>query len=89
MLLRIKSLINSDNNVAYIMAAIFFISILTRFLLLDIRAIHHDESLHGYYSWAFARGNGFVHNPLMDSYDLLFALSLFVICLSLGIIYSV
>jgi len=77
MLLRIKSLINSDNNVAYIMAAIFFISILTRFLLLDIRAIHHDESLHGYYSWAFARGNGFVHNPLMHG-PMIFHLNAFL-----------
>ena len=29
------------------------------------RAVHHDESLHSFYSWKLANGNGFTHDPLM------------------------
>ncbi|MDQ3043904.1 MAG: TIGR03663 family protein [Chloroflexota bacterium] len=39
---------------------------LTRFWDLGRRALHHDESLHAYYSWAFMTGvDPYVHNPLM------------------------
>src|SRR5688572_9946184 len=31
---------------------------LTRFWDLGSRALHHDESLHAYYSWLFATGEG-------------------------------
>ncbi len=36
-----------------------------RMVDLDVRAMHHDESLHGYFAWLFANGGGYVHNPLM------------------------
>ena len=29
------------------------------------RAVHHDESLHSFYSWQLANGHGFSHDPLM------------------------
>ena len=29
------------------------------------RAVHHDESLHSFYSWQLAEGQGFRHDPLM------------------------
>jgi len=29
------------------------------------RAVHHDESLHGYFSWQLLNGTGYVHDPLM------------------------
>ena len=32
---------------------------------LGSRAIHHDESLHSFYSWQLSDGMGFVHNPMM------------------------
>ncbi|MXY46061.1 MAG: TIGR03663 family protein, partial [Chloroflexi bacterium] len=32
---------------------------------LGFRAVHHDESLHSYYSWQLAQGSGFRHDPLM------------------------
>ena len=39
---------------------------LTRFWDLGYRALHHDESLHAYYSWVFAEGTQpYVHHPLM------------------------
>jgi uncharacterized protein (TIGR03663 family) len=40
--------------------------IVTRFWNLGYRALHHDESLHAYYSWVFSTGEQpYVHNPLM------------------------
>ena len=32
---------------------------------LGSRALHHDESLHAYFSWELAEGRTFVHNPMM------------------------
>lgn len=38
----------------------------SRFWDLGYRALHHDESLHAYYSWGFSTGDiPYVHNPLM------------------------
>ena len=36
-----------------------------RFWDLGQRAVHHDESLHSFYSWQLANGQGFKHDPLM------------------------
>ena len=38
---------------------------ITRFWDLGSRALHHDESLHAYFSWLLATGQGYVHDPLM------------------------
>lgn len=38
---------------------------LTRFWDLGSRALHHDESLHAYFSWLLATGQNYVHDPLM------------------------
>ena len=45
--------------------AIVFVAAILRFWDLGTRAVHHDESLHGYYSWFMAEGGGFIHNPLL------------------------
>lgn len=38
----------------------------SRFWDLGYRALHHDESLHAYYSWVFSNGSQpYVHHPLM------------------------
>ena len=37
----------------------------TRFWNLGEKALHHDESLHAYYSWVYSIGNGYRHDPLM------------------------
>lgn len=44
---------------------IFVIAALTRFWDLGSRALHHDETLHTYYSWLFATGFGYQHHPIM------------------------
>lgn len=44
---------------------IFVIAVLARFWDLGSRALHHDETLHTYYSWVFATGYGYQHHPIM------------------------
>lgn len=46
-------------------AAIVFMALGMRLWDLGPRALHHDESLHAYFSWEFYSGKGFVHNPMM------------------------
>ena len=46
-------------------ALIFVAACLTRFWDLGSRALHHDESLHAYFSWQLATGQGYAHDPLM------------------------
>ena len=36
-----------------------------RFWDLGVRAFHHDESLHAFYSWNLYVGEGYIHNPMM------------------------
>ncbi|MGH2614687.1 MAG: flippase activity-associated protein Agl23 [Thermomicrobiales bacterium] len=40
-------------------------ALLTRFWDLGSRALHHDESLHAYFSWLLATGQNYAHDPLM------------------------
>lgn len=46
-------------------AVIAVLAALTRLWDLSSRALHHDESLHAYFSWLYATGSGYVHDPLM------------------------
>jgi hypothetical protein len=46
-------------------AAIIVAAALSRFWDLGSRALHHDESLHAYFSWLLATGQNYVHDPLM------------------------
>lgn len=41
------------------------VALFSRLWMLGARVMSHDESLHVYYSWLLATGNGFVHNPMM------------------------
>lgn len=50
---------------AAILVAIVVVAAVLRFWDLGTRAVHHDESLHGFYSWFMAEGGGFIHNPLL------------------------
>ncbi|MGE3797470.1 MAG: flippase activity-associated protein Agl23, partial [Thermomicrobiales bacterium] len=40
-------------------------AMVSRFWDLGSKTLHHDESLHTYYSWELATGRGYVHDPLM------------------------
>jgi predicted membrane-bound mannosyltransferase/DNA-binding beta-propeller fold protein YncE len=46
-------------------AAIVLLAIVSRFYDLGARVMSHDESLHTYYSWLLAKGQGYEHNPMM------------------------
>jgi uncharacterized protein (TIGR03663 family) len=46
-------------------ASLFLVALLMRLWDLGGRAVHHDESLHGYFSWQLLNGTGYVHDPLM------------------------
>ena len=46
-------------------AALFVGALIMRLWDLGVRAVHHDESLHGFFSWQIANGGGYEHNPLM------------------------
>jgi len=43
---------------------IFIFSFCLRFIDLGNRAVHHDESLHGYFSYIISQGDYYHHNPL-------------------------
>lgn len=49
--------------VAY--GALLIVGAVMRLWDLGFRAVHHDESLHSFYSWQLADGLGFRHDPLM------------------------
>lgn len=44
---------------------ILVLALLSRFWDLGSRALHHDESLHAYFSWLLATGQNYTHDPLM------------------------
>ncbi len=50
-------------SVAWIVLSIT--AVVTRLADLGARVMSHDESLHVYYSWQLATGNGYVHMPMM------------------------
>ena len=66
-----NEILNKLNKASYlnyfnlIILIVIVISFISRFIFLDSRAVHHDESLHGYYSWLLSNGFGYTHNPLM------------------------
>lgn len=45
--------------------ALFVVAVGLRFWDLGSRAMHHDESLHAYYSYNLLRGLGYEHSPLL------------------------
>ncbi len=53
----------SVESLAYVVIAA--IAIATRFWDLGSRALHHDESLHTFFSWVYEQGNGYIHHPMM------------------------
>lgn len=48
-----------------IFASVILFGIISRFYMLDVRVMSHDESLHTYYSYLFSQGQGYQHNPMM------------------------
>ncbi len=44
---------------------LFLYLVFTHFWGLSLRPLHHDESLHSYYSWWFSRGHPYRYDPMM------------------------
>lgn len=76
----IRKIFNKDFLFYLIFILIFVFSLYLRLYSLGDRAIHHDESLHGYFSHQMYIGNGYEHNPLMHGVFLfqLVSLSFFI-----------
>ena len=61
--------------ILYIILSIF--ALILRFLDLSDRAVHHDESLHGFFSFITSQGDYYNHNPLTHGMFLFNTLSSF------------
>jgi uncharacterized protein (TIGR03663 family) len=46
-------------------AIIILAGIWLRFYALGDKPLHHDESLHAFYSWNYFKGNGYAYDPMM------------------------
>ncbi len=57
--------VRSVDRVTWAVIAVALVAFVTRTAGLDVRALHHDESLHATYSWYLAEGRGYRHDPLM------------------------
>ena len=49
----------------FLILTLLFLAFLLRLYDLDLRPLHHDESLHSFYSWVLAEGGGYSHTPMM------------------------
>jgi hypothetical protein len=64
----------SLEQLAYL--ALLLLALLAHLWMLGARALHHDETLHAFYSWELLVGRGYVHDPLMHGPFLYFATAL-------------
>ncbi len=55
---------------------ILLLAVISRLWGLGDRALHHDETLHAYFSWLVFRGEGYVHDPLLHGPFLYFSSAL-------------
>lgn len=61
----------SIEQLAYL--GLMLAALLAHLWQLGDRALHHDETLHAYYSWLIYTGQGYVHDPLLHGPFLYFA----------------
>lgn len=47
-----------------IFAGLFIVALVMRLIKLGDQAVHHDESIHGYYGWRISVGGDYIHSPL-------------------------
>ena len=68
------------SNQIWFYFSLLLLGLILRLFQLDYRAVHHDESLHGYFSYRLYNGEEYSHNPLMHGMLLfhLLAASFFV-----------
>ena len=54
-----------NSNELFLCSLLFLTAFILRLYDLDARPLHHDESLHSFYSWVLAEGGGYKHTPMM------------------------
>jgi uncharacterized protein (TIGR03663 family) len=69
-----KSITISLEGLLWVILAV--LTVFLRLWMLGARVMSHDESLHVYYSWLLANGNGYAHNPMMHGPSLFEATAL-------------
>lgn len=57
-----KTLSLNGEKVLFIL--ILIVAVITRFYDLGTRVMSHDETSHVYFSWLYAKGNGYTHDPV-------------------------
>ena len=55
----------ADKKIQLIVSMLVLTAFCLRIWDIDMRILHHDESLHAYYSWVLYKGDGYIHNPMM------------------------
>ena len=60
-----RSRLRPPNTVEWLVIGIAAIALVMRVVELGEKALHHDESLHAAFSYYFAEGRGYTHDPLM------------------------
>ncbi|HDQ26267.1 MAG TPA: TIGR03663 family protein [bacterium] len=53
------------NREVIIWIAIFAAAIMLRFIDLGVKPMHHDESMHAFYSYKLFKGDGYSYNPML------------------------
>jgi uncharacterized protein (TIGR03663 family) len=53
------------NGETLLFSLILILVMISRLYDLGLRTLSHDESLHAFFSWLFAQGQGYQHNPMM------------------------
>ncbi len=61
----LRARITRPDAVTVAVLVVTLAALLMRLYDLGARAMHHDESLHAIYSWYYAEGRGYEHDPLM------------------------
>ncbi len=49
-------------HVAYVVLAV--LAVVMHLFALGGRSLHHDETIHAFYSWTLYQGQGYLHDPL-------------------------
>lgn len=62
---RMRALLSRADGVTRAVLVVLAGALAMRLYELGAKAMHHDESLHATFSWYFAQGQGYAHDPLM------------------------
>ena len=65
MLAGVTAWARADARLIAAVGALVLVALVMRTFELGERALHHDESLHALFSYNFAQGKGYAHDPLM------------------------